>query len=186
MSQTHGVSSEHIHTFKFIENPQFAAICLFNLRMMDPNIGWFQPEHKGPAYETWNKVWHETNPNLKLSAQPEFIPIEEDADLKSNGKKGRSLSSLDQLTNGPNKKMRRDNPASTYNYDNNQHLVQKYNGTPWRSLRNKYSHGIVGLHEEIEDFYEWIKPRQEEFAIRKDVVSRIASVVRKIWPQAKV
>ncbi|OBS67248.1 hypothetical protein A6R68_04205 [Neotoma lepida] len=42
------------------------------------------------------------------------------------------------------------------------------------------------LHEEISDFYEYMSPRPEEEKMRMEVVSRIESVIKELWPSADV
>ena len=42
------------------------------------------------------------------------------------------------------------------------------------------------LHEEIEDFFQWMVPTPLEHEARIDVVGRVRTVIRKLWPQAKV
>ncbi|XP_051520433.1 terminal nucleotidyltransferase 4A-like isoform X1 [Myxocyprinus asiaticus] len=81
-----------------------------------------------------------------------------------------------------------DNKASTYginyllsnwtngNYDNS--------GTPWKT--RKYNPGVDGLHEEIMDFYNFMSPRPEEATMRQEVVDRIESVIKELWPTADV
>ncbi|XP_063114018.1 terminal nucleotidyltransferase 4A isoform X2 [Cavia porcellus] len=57
-------------------------------------------------------------------------------------------------------------------------------GTPWKS--RAYSPGIQGLHEEIIDFYNFMSPCPEEAAMRREVVTRIETVVKDLWPTADV
>jgi len=177
--------------------------------MMDPNIGWFQSEHKGPALDLWQRIWHQSNPN-HTERQPDYIPFGEEGNDSTNNLNSKpnanqsiagnsannkgtnsstnpnqsSVSSNSSQTH--NKRFRRENPASTYNFDDNQHLVSKHKGTPWRQLRDRYEPGIIGLHQEIEDFYEYMKPRPEEHYMREDVVKRITKVVGDVWRDAKV
>lgn len=54
----------------------------------------------------------------------------------------------------------------------------------WKTRR--YSPGINGLHEEIVDFFNFMSPRPEEEAMRRDVVNRIESVIKDLWPTARV
>lgn len=42
------------------------------------------------------------------------------------------------------------------------------------------------LHEEIVDFFNFMSPRPEEEAMRQDVVNRIESVIKDLWPTARV
>ncbi|KAB5586586.1 hypothetical protein PHYPO_G00003410 [Pangasianodon hypophthalmus] len=80
-----------------------------------------------------------------------------------------------------------ENKASTYGIN---YLLSNSNGnlfctgTPWKTRR--YSPGVNGLHEEIVDFYAFMSPRPEEEAMRRDVVNRIESVIRNLWPAANV
>ncbi|XP_061444308.1 terminal nucleotidyltransferase 4A isoform X2 [Rhineura floridana] len=57
-------------------------------------------------------------------------------------------------------------------------------GTPWKS--RQYSPGIQGLHEEIIDFYNFMSPRPEEAVMRREVVKRIETVIKDLWPSADV
>ncbi|XP_066481615.1 terminal nucleotidyltransferase 4A isoform X2 [Tiliqua scincoides] len=57
-------------------------------------------------------------------------------------------------------------------------------GTPWKS--RQYSPGIQGLHEEIRDFYEFMSPCPEEAVMRREVVKRIETVIKELWPTADV
>ncbi|KAM8825965.1 terminal nucleotidyltransferase 4A-like [Synchiropus picturatus] len=54
----------------------------------------------------------------------------------------------------------------------------------WKTRR--YSYGINGLHEEIVDFFNFMSPKPEEEAMRRDVVNRIESVIKDLWPTAQV
>ncbi|XP_030645237.1 terminal nucleotidyltransferase 4A [Chanos chanos] len=81
-----------------------------------------------------------------------------------------------------------DNKASTYginyllsNYSNGNYL---HSGTPWKT--RKYNVGVHGLHEEIIDFYNFMSPRPEEAAMRKEVVHRIEMIIKELWPSADV
>ncbi|XP_077567815.1 terminal nucleotidyltransferase 4B [Stigmatopora nigra] len=90
----------------------------------------------------------------------------------------------------PNKR-KRDNKASTFGFNSSflnggpeTEGRDGYAGTPWKS-RN-YSEGIIGLHEEIRDFYAYISPRPEEERMRLEVVDRIKGVIHNLWPSAEV
>ena len=49
-----------------------------------------------------------------------------------------------------------------------------------------YSINAIGLHEEVLDFYRYISPKPSEDAMRKEVVGRVTSIIKKKWPEAKV
>lgn len=70
-----------------------------------------------------------------------------------------------------------------YNYDA---LVGEYGGCPWRVPDKHYSKGVIGLHEEIEDFFAYMCPSHEEHVLRLTVVKRIESVIYDLWPDSKV
>ncbi|XP_017347509.2 terminal nucleotidyltransferase 4A [Ictalurus punctatus] len=84
-------------------------------------------------------------------------------------------------------KKKGENKASSYGVN---YLLSNSNGnlfctgTPWKTRR--YSPGVNGLHEEIVDFYAFMSPRPEEEAMRRDVVNRIESVIKNLWPAANV
>ncbi|XP_058445784.1 non-canonical poly(A) RNA polymerase protein Trf4-1-like [Malaya genurostris] len=80
-----------------------------------------------------------------------------------------------------------DNKASTYNM-NKQHLrlIGIHGGCPWRPPTFKYGRGIIGLHEEIEQFYAHMIPTPTEHALRVQVVARIEAIVLNLWPMARV
>ncbi|KAG1947299.1 terminal nucleotidyltransferase 4A [Pimephales promelas] len=82
-----------------------------------------------------------------------------------------------------------DNKASTYginyllsNWTSNSNYGNS--GTPWKT--RKYNPGVDGLHEEIMDFYNFMSPRPEEATMRQEVVDRIESVIKELWPTADV
>lgn len=56
--------------------------------------------------------------------------------------------------------------------------------TLWKT--RKYSPGVNGLHEEIVDFFNFMSPRPEEEAMRREVVNRIETVIKDLWPTARV
>lgn len=81
-----------------------------------------------------------------------------------------------------------DNKASTYGM--NYLLSNCTNGnyastwTPWKT--RKYNPGVLGLHEEVMDFYNFMSPRPEEAAMRQEVVNRIEMIIKELWPTADV
>lgn len=80
-----------------------------------------------------------------------------------------------------------DNKASTYNMNKyRQKYIGKYGGTPWRPPMYQYGRGVLGLHREIEQFYEYSLPTPAEHSLRNEVVGRIEYVVKSLWPNACV
>ncbi len=56
--------------------------------------------------------------------------------------------------------------------------------TPW--ITRKYTCGTAGLHDEICDFYEYIKPRPSEIQMQNHVILQTQNIINKRWPKAKV
>ncbi|OTF69502.1 PAP-associated domain-containing protein 5-like protein [Euroglyphus maynei] len=191
--------------------------------MMDPSIGWFQPEQEGPALKLWVSLWKRAkmSHHTAIENQPDFVPITNNSNgvhyhndhhhvgqqMNDNNNDDCNKHQPDQSTmpstmtpisifpNGPfhpfylnhmAKRNHSDNPASTYNFNDNKNICAKYNGTPWRTIRGHYSPGIIGLHQEIEDFYNYMRPTPEEQFMRQNVVKRISTVINNFWPEAKV
>uniref|UniRef100_A0AAV2MBS9 Terminal nucleotidyltransferase 4A n=1 Tax=Knipowitschia caucasica TaxID=637954 RepID=A0AAV2MBS9_KNICA len=69
-------------------------------------------------------------------------------------------------------------------YGCNGHYVGSPSSSLWKTRR--YSPGVNGLHEEIVDFFNFMSPRPEEEAMRRDVVNRIEGVIKDLWPSSKV
>ncbi|MEQ2191293.1 Terminal nucleotidyltransferase 4A [Xenoophorus captivus] len=49
-----------------------------------------------------------------------------------------------------------------------------------------FSSFLPRLHEEVMDFYNFMSPRPEEAAMRKEVVKRIEMIIMELWPTADV
>ncbi|XP_061601692.1 terminal nucleotidyltransferase 4B [Cololabis saira] len=130
------------------------------------------------------------------AAPRDFIPLDSNSNHNSPGTGGTTGGSGQQgglwrgLTDGHPNKRKRDNKASTFGFNASLLLGgsntggEAFTGTPWK-VRN-YSEGIVGLHEEIKDFYEYISPWPEEEKMRLEVVDRIKGVIHDLWPSAEV
>ncbi|XP_062922969.1 terminal nucleotidyltransferase 4B [Mobula hypostoma] len=129
-----------------------------------------------------------------FGVQRDFLPLEPSATNTNNsnfqagpGEGGWRKNYPDNSNRNsvPGNKRKRDNKASTFGL--NYSLLSgsgHYNGTPWKN-RN-YSEGVVGLHEEIIDFYNYMSPRHEEAKMRMEVVERIENVIKELWPSADV
>uniref|UniRef100_A0AAV2LV81 Terminal nucleotidyltransferase 4A n=1 Tax=Knipowitschia caucasica TaxID=637954 RepID=A0AAV2LV81_KNICA len=138
--------------------------------------------------------------DTEISEQHDFIPLESNGNQRAPGRGGAGAGQQQGsrvlwrgLTDGISNKRKRDNKASTFGYnssllhtsnDSNTGRPIEYTGTPWKS-RN-YSEGILGLHEEITDFYKYISPQPEEEKMRLEVVDRIKTVIHNLWPSAEV
>uniref|UniRef100_A0A2L2YP34 polynucleotide adenylyltransferase n=2 Tax=Parasteatoda tepidariorum TaxID=114398 RepID=A0A2L2YP34_PARTP len=122
---------------------------------MDPAVGWFQPEQKGPALRLWSEIW---------SCHQSTVSSSEDR---------KTL-------------LRKENKACTFALNQNIELTLQCGGTPWKTENKMYSYGTLGLHEEIEEFYQYISPNFAEHNVRLEVVERITNIILSIWPHAQV
>ncbi|XP_033933274.1 terminal nucleotidyltransferase 4B [Pseudochaenichthys georgianus] len=142
--------------------------------------------------------------NGDFTAQRDFIPLDINNSNQNNrgvgvrqqggvggGGGGQQGGGVSGLWNGHPNKRKRDNKASTFGFNSsllnsgsNTGGCDGYSGTPWK-VRN-YSEGIIGLHEEVSDFFEYISPRPEEEKMRLEVVDRIKGVIHDLWPSAEV
>lgn len=149
---------------------------------MDPVIAWYQPEQDGPARQLWSRIAEtrtrcattpmtDSNSNTKA---PEFISVE-----------GTCPDDRSHPSHHPPRK--KDNRASTYNLSlDHASLIGKHGGCPWRALRTKYDRGVVGLHQEIEDFHKYISPTPEETYVRNMVVTKMKKLIKELWPAARL
>ncbi|KAM9409637.1 terminal nucleotidyltransferase 4B [Pholidichthys leucotaenia] len=132
----------------------------------------------------------------EVMQQRDFIPLDTNSNHNNRaigrggvGAGGQQQGSGVAVLYGHPNKRKRDNKASTFGYNSSllnggSNIEGGYTGTPWKE-RN-YSEGVVGLHEEIEDFYDYISPRPEEEKMRLEVVDRIKEVIHDLWPSAEV
>uniref|UniRef100_A0A3Q3RQ56 Terminal nucleotidyltransferase 4A n=1 Tax=Mastacembelus armatus TaxID=205130 RepID=A0A3Q3RQ56_9TELE len=141
----------------------------------------------------------------EITEQRDFIPLETNSNHNNRAagrggvggggqQQGSGVAVLWRgVTDGHPNKRKRDNKASTFGFNSsllnsgsgsNTGDCDGYTGTPWK-VRN-YSDGIIGLHEEIIDFYEYISPWPEEEKMRLEVVDRIKEVIHDLWPSAEV
>ncbi|KHJ47534.1 hypothetical protein D918_02394 [Trichuris suis] len=59
-------------------------------------------------------------------------------------------------------------------------------GTPWIPRGKDYLDGLIGLHEELEDFCRWILPTPVEHYVRNIVFFQVKEAILKLWPDAIV
>uniref|UniRef100_A0A8B9HTJ7 Terminal nucleotidyltransferase 4A n=1 Tax=Astyanax mexicanus TaxID=7994 RepID=A0A8B9HTJ7_ASTMX len=133
--------------------------------------------------------------------QRDFIPLEAANNNQNRGRfapagRGGGGSSAGLAAAAQRNKRKRENKASTFGFNRSlilhgcgpeqeeEEAAAAYTGTPWK--KRNYSEGIVGLHEEIKDFYEYMSPRPEEERMRFEVVDRIERVIKDLWPTADV
>ncbi|XP_071957977.1 uncharacterized protein [Antedon mediterranea] len=173
---------------------------------MDPRISWYQPEQLGPATYLWTEIFDSANQlhNLQInemtaataattgtdsnktgpgSRSQDFIPLQSNADSSSKRSVSNGHNLIDSRNNHISKR-KRDNIACTYDWNHSENLVG--GGTPWKSNGKRYEEGVIGLHNEIHDFFNFMSPKKEEGLMRSEVVNRVSEVVRSIWPEAQL
>ncbi|KAF2881181.1 hypothetical protein ILUMI_25006 [Ignelater luminosus] len=157
---------------------------------MDPSISWFQPEQEGPAKHLWLRLWQTQqdfdNMNIKeidsdVEALNNTINTQNQANINViNGKSDKTNSFLPR-------RRKFENRASTRGMNRHpEKVVGEFGGCPWRKDNYNYQRGIIGLHEEIEHFYEYMSPTKIEHRIRGDVIHRIERIIISMWPDAQV
>ena len=121
-----------------------------------------------PSVGTWYQIEKSAFPDMRkslvtddLSQQPEFIS------LQSNSNNVTSLGTEQDCA--PQDLLTGNNTATC---------------SPW--VRKDYTCDILGLHDEIHDFYEYIKPRSSERRMRAEVIERVRSIITSKWLQAQV
>ncbi|XP_028255784.1 terminal nucleotidyltransferase 4A isoform X2 [Parambassis ranga] len=143
------------------------ANLLFNLSdSMDNNVNLYQHHHRHlqehPAFNLQQICvkLHQVHPSVPVNHTHSHHPGRRKSDNKASTYGTNYL--LSNCTNS--------NYASTW--------------TPWKT--RKYNPGVLGLHEEVMDFYNFMSPRPEEAAMRKEVVNRIETIIKEQWPTADV
>lgn len=166
--------------------------------MMEPTVEWSSSPTGNSAQGAWNKnkqsngLWngnnnhinsHNNENNLRRRdshPQPEYIPVMDDIrhlnqQNHRSQQNGHHVEGINQLRQQQQPYYRRQQPN---------HFT--ISDTPWRRGRHLYPPHVIGLHEEILDFYEYMKPIPEEEFMRDRVVKRIEAVVSRLWPESKV
>ncbi|KAL9624361.1 MAG: hypothetical protein Q9160_001323 [Pyrenula sp. 1 TL-2023] len=65
------------------------------------------------------------------------------------------------------------------------------NPTPWFTKHNTDSangieHGLTALHQEVCDFYDWVKPRHFEHVMREELISRLHRCLQRLEPGSQI
>lgn len=162
---------------------------------MDLSVAWYQEEQEGEAKRIWSNIWE----TAEMDFQQQLLQQQQQLANNNNNGNNSDTKSNDSNTSNNNfpvektfnptrrKGSTNDNKASTYNMNKYQaKLVGKHGGCPWRPPNFQYGRGILGLHQEIEQFYAHMIPTPLEHAARLEVVSRIESTVLALWPGARV
>ena len=134
-----------------------------------------------PVTDSWERMEKASLPDTgTTSSQPDFIPLGSAGDLDRGSAYGTESQSSEGGLNGFQQ------PSLPSQAKRKRLLSGEVvaTGTPWRT--KEYTCDPPGLHEEICDFYEYMKPRPSEIQMRSEVILRTMSVILNRWPQAKV
>jgi len=119
--------------------------------LMDPVIGWFQPEQEGPAKDLWSRIWEtqkgvdnmnvvDINTNLAIKTH-DYIPI--DSTTFSDDQLNRVTANSNFYFN--RKCRKRENRASTFAMNRNRAgLIGEHGGCPWKNPNKTYGRGVIG------------------------------------------
>ncbi|CAG7731323.1 unnamed protein product [Allacma fusca] len=177
---------------------------------MDPKIGWYQPEQEGPAKELWVRIWEaqaglnslhfvnngngtnnektEDYNNIPYNCAKLHSAINTSVNSQNHMYYHQNFSNpMNRIPNEANNN--RGNRARTYGLGVNNNVKMNYmnkRGCPWILEDKIYSRGVIGLHEEIEDFFNLMSPTPEEHEMRIHLVERIKNVINSLWPEAVV
>jgi predicted nucleotidyltransferase len=58
--------------------------------------------------------------------------------------------------------------------------------SPWLTDKTKKLKGMFKLHQEILDFYEFMKPTSEEDILREETVNKLKELIKTNWPEWRV
>ncbi len=134
-----------------------------------------------PVTESWDRMEKVSLPESGTSSsQPDFIPLGSSA---ADSERNNAYSSEPRSSEGMNGYQQPSLPSQA----KRKRLISGEvvaTGTPWRT--KEYTCDPPGLHEEICDFYEYMKPRPSEIQMRSEVILRTMSIILNRWPQAKV
>lgn len=104
--------------------------------MMDPRIGWIQPEQKGPAYETWSNVLEDVNSPSTIAnlenlrdGSPDYIPLNRKNTFNDTVESTTLNNIINTDKNHVSKKKRFENRTPS---------------SPWWSKEKNYPDGVVG------------------------------------------
>ena len=157
--------------------------------LMDSRIAWVQPEQFGPAHHQWTRIWESRVPVIS-SAYTNNMAVE--SCVKSLDYSNRDYIPIDCTDSSAYdrvliQKRKYDNKASTFGLNNSMYIADlRSRLTPWKDRYCVLSPGVIGLHEEIKLFFDYMSHRPSEQYMRQLVVDRIKDVIQSLWPAAKV
>ena len=126
----------------------------------------------------------------KIPAEATWERMEKNAGFPAEGAVRDSVPQPDYLPLAAGLEEERNNLANTagsYPSEKKRPIISGENivsTTPWRT--KDYTCDMVGLHEEVNDFFEYMKPRHSEWRMRNEVADRVTQIMMQKWRQAEV
>ena len=117
-----------------------------------------------PAEETWGRMEEASS-----SHQPDFLPLAS-AEVSAHLEPGLMVQEPTSPSMSKRKRLLSGESTKTC--------------TPWRT--KDYPCDPAGLHEEVCDCYEYLKPHPSEIRMRSDVITRVTHIITNRWPHAVV
>ncbi|KAI8626010.1 hypothetical protein F5Y19DRAFT_237576 [Xylariaceae sp. FL1651] len=137
------------------------------------------PQHTEKAQTTQYQPPKPTKQSSKKSA-----PVDLTAS-SSLGNRKRTIDDEIKLPHAPLKKVNR--MASGGGVVPNWRPEPGEDPCPWAIIDHSTTPNMgTRLHKEITDFYEYVRPREFEEKVRRDMVSKLEALIRKKWFDAKV
>ncbi|XP_074661802.1 terminal nucleotidyltransferase 4B-like [Tubulanus polymorphus] len=149
--------------------------------------------------EFGNMNLNNSNPNLEQKPQ-QFIPLDYTNDFdQKQGPSNSQRQNQQQIYNhqisavkpaaggglGEHQQQHQCNKQENISQTTLTALLQ-HSSSRWKTPDKTYSYGIIGLHEEVKDFFYYMSPRPEEYNMRNQVVARVRAVIQELWPAAQV
>ena len=157
---------------------------------MDSRIAWVQPEQFGPAHRQWTRIWESRVP-VASSGYTNNMAVE--SGVRSPDYSNRDFIPIDSTDSSVYdkdliQKRKYENKASTFGLNHSMYIsdLGSPRFTPWKDECCVLSPGVLGLHEEIKLFFDYMSHRPAEQYMRQLVVDRITNVIKSLWPAAKV
>lgn len=121
-----------------------------------------------PVTETWERMEKASMPESSnaTSSQPDFLPLGSSKEPERS-----NVFGSEERENGYPQ-------VSVPSQAKRKRLITgevTLTGTPWRT--KEYTCDPPGLHEEVCDFYEYMKPRPSEIQMRGEVILRTMSII---------
>lgn len=122
-----------------------------------------------PAARSWKRYEKAAVGDSAVSLQNDYIPLKEGSDTYQHHSTASNMESVTKIYPQQVRMLSGESCVTC---------------TPWKTM--DYPCDVIGLHKEILDFYEYIKPRPSEIRMRADLVERVKRIILRQYPEATV